>query len=131
MLLFWSEKMIEQESDRQTGAKYQQEKYKPKNIGLKHLTMDQEALIRQRVARLPRAERLAVYVHFWENSSISDIAASLGVPATLAKKLINNALARLGGELQGSVRFFVSKQVRHEKVASEKETKYEDRNGNN
>ena len=103
MLLLWSEKMIEQESDRQTGAKYQQEKYKTKNVGLKYLTTSQEALIRQRVARLPRAERLAVYLHFWENSSVSDIAVSLGVPVTLAKKLINNALARLGGELQSIV----------------------------
>ena len=97
----WTDEMIEQEQDRQILDMYLQDlNGVTRSSEQKRLTSEQEATIRERVSRLPRAERLAIYLYFWEDSSTGTIAAALDISTQLVEKLIHNALARLRGELE-------------------------------
>ena len=97
----WTDKMIEQEQDRQILDVYLQDlSGANRSYEKRRLTSEQEAAIRERVSKLPRAERLAIYLYFWEDSSTGAIAAALDISTQLVEKLIHNALARLREELR-------------------------------
>jgi DNA-directed RNA polymerase specialized sigma24 family protein len=96
MLVYWDQTMLEEEMDRQSCNEYLEKLNNNRADKRERRT----AIIRERVANLPRPERLAVYLHFWENSSISEIARVLDITKELAAKLLNNGLTRLQTELQ-------------------------------
>lgn len=100
MLLYWSDKMIQQEIERQISQEYLRELKEVPRSTRKRLTERQEALIRERISKLPREEMLAVYLYFWEGSTTREIAKVLSLSVGLTAKLINNALVRLRDDLQ-------------------------------
>ena len=62
----------------------------------KKLSDQQIAIIRDRVARLPAIERMVVYLWFWEDLTLWEIASYIGVQSSLeAKQVIIRALVRL------------------------------------
>lgn len=97
VLICVSERTIEKMKDQEAYDEYLRD-LTPKRRG--RLTEESEALIRERVARLPRKERLATYLYFWEDASLQNIADTLKISTVTVDKLINNALVRLGCELQ-------------------------------
>lgn len=62
---------------------------------LKKINIAQEALIRDRITRLPHPERLAIYMHFWEKANYVEIANSVGIKREDVVSLIHRGLARL------------------------------------
>ncbi len=92
--------MIEREMDNRVFADYERKK---------HWRYDQRkdrqaALVRDRVAKLSREERLVVYLRFWEGLSFSSIAAQIELPIDLTIKIFSHALDNLRSELVSALR---------------------------
>ena len=62
---------------------------------LKKVNIAEEALIRDRITRLPHLERLAIYMHFWEKANYVEIANSAGIKREDVVSLIHRGLNRL------------------------------------
>ena len=96
MIEIWEPEMIEQESDRQTFAKFQQIEW------VEHMRNDssQIALVRDRVMKLPHNERAVIYLRFWEGLEPFEIASILNLTTKFTNLLIKRALAILACELE-------------------------------
>jgi DNA-directed RNA polymerase specialized sigma24 family protein len=64
------------------------------------LTWQQRTFIQNRVARLPQEERLTIYLLFWEDRTMNEIAKVIGCTRRFAEKLAHSAMNRLRNELQ-------------------------------
>lgn len=63
------------------------------------ITEEHEILVCDKVFALPRQERLVIYLYFWEQYSHFQIARDLCLPVNDIPRIIQNAFARLRGEL--------------------------------
>lgn len=64
-----------------------------------NLTKEHEILVCGKVLALPRQERLVIYLYYWEQYSHLQIARDLCLPVSDVPRIIQNAFARLRGEL--------------------------------
>jgi len=87
--------MLENEFDRQTFKRFQTlEQTRTSKPSQRDF-----ALTRDRLANLPHLERTAIYMHFWEEKTVLEIARTLGFKKEKAAKVINQAIAHLRKEL--------------------------------
>lgn len=59
-----------------------------------------EARVKDRVLKLPRAERLIIYLYFWEKLTPKEISIEVGITEVMVWKLINIGLGKLKLELR-------------------------------
>ena len=96
--------MLEEKQNELICADYLRNLKDAKELRSGRLSDMQVTHIRDRVMSLPREERLVVYLHFWEQSTIREIGETLELPTDLVSKILHNALARLRADLQGVIK---------------------------
>ncbi|MCB9085763.1 MAG: hypothetical protein H6624_15555 [Bdellovibrionaceae bacterium] len=87
--------MLEKECDKQSYKRFQE---------LEHatgqgLSQREFALIRDRLANLPHIERMVIYLLYWEEKTVLEIAHTLGLQKKKIEKIINKVLTLLSKEL--------------------------------
>jgi len=108
-ITYWNDRKIKKYLDNHEAKKYL------KNLNSTGIKMSQrkkeemrEATIRERVCQLPRAERLAIYLHFWEKLKPFEIARQLEMETELVKNLIQRGLEQLKIDLSSLVKISTS-----------------------
>lgn len=59
------------------------------------INLDPHQLLRQTLISLPREERIAIYLRFWRNETIEEIALALGISWEKADCLLSRAKEKL------------------------------------